>query len=200
MLFRIMDDIAALRAQLKTALQLNQELARANAKQASDMEALINAAQTLREDRDRLAQSQRELRQRVEQLEAINKQLTNMLWGRRSERREVDPNQTRLFAEPAGDEESDAITADDRAQEVIDQELIRQWERRRRRRRQKKAARGQETFPASQTGANRSRLAAMVQFMFFCEKVSDAAANRAISSTSAARALSRPFMFGTRTG
>ena len=59
-------------------LQLNQELA-SNAKQLSDHEALIHATQALRQDRDRLAESQRDLRRRVEELEAVNKQLTNML-------------------------------------------------------------------------------------------------------------------------
>ena len=36
--------------------------------------------------------------------------------------------------------------------------------------------------------------------MFFCEKVSDAAPNTAISSAPAASAASRPFRFGTSTG
>ena len=97
MLCNIMED-TTLRAQLETVIKLNEELSRANSKLTSDIEALLNAAQTVREDRDRLAQNERELRQRIEKLEAINKQLTNLLWGRRSERREFDPNQSRLFS------------------------------------------------------------------------------------------------------
>ena len=123
MLCSIMED-TRLRAQLETVIKLNEELSRANAKQASDIEALLNAAQTVREDRDRLAQNEREQRKRVKELEAINKQLTNMLWGRRSERREFDPNQSRLFSDEPTEDESDGVTVDDRAQEVIDEELI----------------------------------------------------------------------------
>lgn len=143
MLCSIMED-TTLRAQLETVIKLNEELSRANAKQASDIEALLNAAQTVREDRDRLAENERQQRKRIEQLEAVNKQLTNMLWGRRSERREFDPNQSRLFSdEPTEDE----ITADDQAQEVIDEELIKQWERRRQQRKQKRGSRGSDAFP-----------------------------------------------------
>ena len=145
MLCSIMED-TRLRAQLETVIKLNEELSRANAKQASDIEALLNAAQTVREDRDRLAQNEREQRKRVKELEAINKQLTNMLWGRRSERREFDPNQSRLFSDEPTEDESDGVTVDDRAQEVIDEELIKQWERRREQRRKKRASRNSDAF------------------------------------------------------
>jgi len=49
---------------------------------------------------------------------------------------------------------------------------------------------------ASISGTKRSRLSAMEQLMFFCEKASLAAANTATSSTSACRAASKPFRFG----
>jgi hypothetical protein len=53
---------------------------------------------------------------------------------------------------------------------------------------------------ASMTGRKRSRLSAMEQLMFFCEKASEAAAKTAISSTPAASACSKPFRLGTSTG
>jgi transposase len=108
---------------------------------------LVDAAKTLQEDRGRLTKEQRELRQRIEELEAVNKQLTNMLWGRRSERRPLDPDQQQLFLTAEEEDDDDVITASDEAQAVLDAELIKQWERRRQRRRQK-ASRGGEPFPA----------------------------------------------------
>ena len=146
MLCGIMDD-SSQRGQLAKLIKLNEELARTNAKQASEIEALVDAAQTIREDRDRLAENQRQQRQRIEELEAINKQLTNMLWGRRSERRSFDPNQTRLFPDEPGGEEPSGITADDLAQETIDEELIKQWQRRLEQQRKKRASRRTEAFP-----------------------------------------------------
>jgi hypothetical protein len=43
-------------------------------------------------------------------------------------------------------------------------------------------------------------LSSILQLMFFFEKDSDAAAKMAISSTPTDSAVSRPFIFGTRTG
>jgi hypothetical protein len=40
----------------------------------------------------------------------------------------------------------------------------------------------------------------MLQLMFFCENVSDAATNTATSSQPAASAASKPFGFGVSTG
>jgi len=142
---QIMDG-KTLRAQLRKVIKLNEELSRANAKLTSDLESLVHATNTLQEDRDRRAQEQRDLRRRIEELEAINKQLTNMLWGRRSERRPFDPDQQQLFPhEATTEEDDDVITAGDEAQAVLDAELIKQWERRRQRR--QKASRGAEAFP-----------------------------------------------------
>jgi hypothetical protein len=44
----------------------------------------------------------------------------------------------------------------------------------------------------------RSRLSAMEQLMFFCEKASEAAANIATSLTPASMAASKPLRFGVR--
>ena len=98
-------DGKALRAQLRKVIKLNEELSRTNAKLTSDLEALVDAAKTLQDDRGRLKKEQRELRQRIEELEAVNRQLTNMLWGRRSERRPLDPDQQQLFPTAEEDEE-----------------------------------------------------------------------------------------------
>ena len=160
MLSNIMED-TSLRAQMETVIKLNEELvqtiakqardheelARAHAKLTSDFATLLNAAQAVREDRDRLVQSERAMRQRIEQLEAVNKQLTNMLWGRRSERREFDPNQSRLFSDEPVASEAEEITVDAPSQEVIDEALIKQWERRREQRRKKRESGRSEAFP-----------------------------------------------------
>ncbi len=50
------------------------------------------------------------------------------------------------------------------------------------------------------TGSNRMRLSAIEQLMFRFEKLSDAAAKIATSSTPLASAASMPFMLGTSTG
>lgn len=133
-------DADALIAQLQEVTKLNEELRGTIDSLRSDHEALLDATRKVMEDRDRL-------QQRVEQLEAVNKRLTDMLWGRRSERRPDSPGQgllSFLDAAPAADEAT-PITASDSAQAVIDAELIRQWEERRQRRRSRQRS---EEFPA----------------------------------------------------
>jgi phosphoenolpyruvate-protein kinase (PTS system EI component) len=101
----IMDD-ATLLAQENA--KLKQELS----KRESDHEALLKATQTLIADRDQLAN-------RVQELEAITKRLTDMLWGRRSEQRGFDPNQLELFAnQPA--EEVEEPTPEEEAEAIVD--------------------------------------------------------------------------------
>lgn len=58
-----------------------------------DYEALLNSTHTLHTDRDRL-------QQRAAELEAINAKLTNMLFGRRTERRVYDHQQLLLTGFP----------------------------------------------------------------------------------------------------
>lgn len=133
-----MDDAALLAQLQKKVLKLNEELSRASAKHESEHQTLLNATQTVVDDRDRLAK-------RIEELEAINKRLTDMLWGRRSERREFDPNQGQLFTdEPSSEEEAGVITAEEAAEEQIDEALIKQWEQRRKKRRTQRRS---EKFP-----------------------------------------------------
>ena len=148
---RIMD-VTQLTAQLQQALQLNQEL---TARQASllevmaslreenatlqpqyetlrhDYEALLASTQTLLEDREKQ-------QRRVEELEAINQRLVDMLWGRRSERRFVYPDQLLLdFPEESAlsEEEQAVIMAQQQADEAWDEQLVREAAARRRRRR-----------------------------------------------------------------
>jgi len=105
----------------QTRLTLGQQLAAAEAERAqaqAELSTLTEAAQVLQDDREAL-------RSKIAELQAAVDRLTNMLWGRRSERRVWDPNQTRLF--PAEDE-PEGITADDLAQDVIYEQLIKQWQ------------------------------------------------------------------------
>ncbi|MDA1056113.1 MAG: IS66 family transposase [Planctomycetota bacterium] len=136
--------------------QQHDQLQAALATRNREFDALLDATKTLQDNFDRLAdlekqrrEENRKLDERIAELEVANRQLTNMLWGRRSERR-IDPNQQRLFpdgAEPE-DDDSDVITADDEAQSVIDEELLKQWqERQKKKRDRKKKGERDESFP-----------------------------------------------------
>ena len=118
-------------------------------------DALLNATNTLQDNFERLADLEKQrrqeipkLNQRIAELEIANRQLTNMPWGRRSERHN-NPDQGRLFDEAVQPEENpDAITADDAAEVVIDERLIKACEERlRRNRERRKQARNAESFP-----------------------------------------------------
>jgi transposase len=143
-----MDD-ALLREQLRESEKRNEELHRELASLRasqdrllkefasfrSDYEALVDATRVITDDRETL-------RQRVAELEAANNRLTDMLWGRRSERRSESPDQRQLdFGdEPTdlpGAEEQQIITAQAQADEAMDQELLRRLHARRKARREK---------------------------------------------------------------
>jgi hypothetical protein len=138
---------AALRAELDL---LREELRISEALRAAlhaDYEALVDASQTLTEDREKL-------RQRLEELEAVNKRLVDMLWGRRTERRTESPDQQHLDfgdepADPPTPEEQGVLTAEQETDEAADQELLRRLKAQREARlkaRLKKRGR-EETFP-----------------------------------------------------
>ncbi len=156
LIIRPVMDESQLQAQLQTTLDALEASNRALETRNREFDALLEATKKLQDSSDRLAdlekqrrKENKELEQRLAELEAANQQLTNMLWGRRSERRVVDPNQQDLFPDLAeADDDSEVITADDDAQAVIDEELFRQWKERqeKRRKRKKKAGRGQ-SFP-----------------------------------------------------
>ena len=75
-------ELASLRAALEPVVQSQQTIHR-------DYEALVDAARAVSEERDAL-------RQRVAELEAANRRLVDMLWGRRSERRSESADQQHL--------------------------------------------------------------------------------------------------------
>jgi len=129
-------DVTALAAQLQQVMKLNEELRRTNDALRNDHASLLNSTQTLIEDRQKL-------QQRMAELEAANKQLVDMLWGRRSERRTISPDQLSLSflanpEEPASDEEIGVIVAEQKAAEAFDEQLQRDLEARRRRRRERR--------------------------------------------------------------
>ena len=104
---------------------------------------LIDATRIITDDRDAL-------RRRVAELEAANNRLVDMLWGRRSERRSESPDQQHLNfgdepVEPPSAEEQEIITAQAKADEAMDQELLRRLEARRKARREKPSR--SEEFP-----------------------------------------------------
>lgn len=108
-----------------------------------DYEALVDATRVITEDRDAL-------RRRVAELAAANNRLVDMLWGRRSERRSDSPGQQHLdFGdepdEPPSVEEQEIITAQAKADEASDRELLRRLEARRKARREKN--RRNQEFP-----------------------------------------------------
>ncbi|MEI6664372.1 MAG: IS66 family transposase [Actinomycetes bacterium] len=109
-----------------------------------DYEALAAATCVITDDREAL-------RQRVAELEVSNNRLVDMLWGRRSERRSESPDQQHLDfpdepVEPPTAEQQEIITAQAKADEAIDLELLRRLEARRKARREKKKTRS-EKFP-----------------------------------------------------
>jgi transposase/regulator of replication initiation timing len=136
-------DSAALQAELDL---LREQLNKLEAEQAAlrvDYESLVDASQTLTEDRDKL-------RQRMEELEAINKRLVDMLWGRRTERRTESPDQQYLNfgdepTDPPTAEEQEILTAEQKTDEAAEEELFRRQKARREARRKKRGR--EETFP-----------------------------------------------------
>jgi transposase len=129
-------ELASLRASLDRVLQEFGALRR-------DYEVLVDATRIITDERNTL-------RQRVAELEVANNRLTDMLWGRRSERRSESPDQRQLdFGDepdpPPSAEEQEIITAQDQADEARDRELLKRLEARRKARRERQQRR--EEFP-----------------------------------------------------
>jgi transposase len=152
-------DVAMLQEQLRRSEQRNEALRAENetfrgeltslraefAAFRRDYEALVDATRVLTDDRDAL-------RRRVAELEAANNRLTDMLWGRRSERRSDSPDQQRLpFGDdpidPPGPAEQEIITAQAQADEAADLELLRRLQARRKARQERQQQQGREEFP-----------------------------------------------------
>jgi transposase len=108
-----------------------------------DYESLTASSQVLLDDRQKL-------QARLAELEAINKRLTDMLWGRRSERRPVSPDQL-LFAfgldaeASLSAEEQAVVVAQRQADDAFDEQLLRDLAERRRKRRERQ--RETQEFP-----------------------------------------------------
>lgn len=136
----------ALHAQ-QTALE--QELASARhdlAHTQAELSTLTGATQTLQEDRERIQEKNAELQAMVDRL-------TNMLWGRRSEKRIDDSDQPKLFAlewtpEELSEQQREIIAAEEVLDENTERQLLQELLQRRRKRRLKRLERrGREEFP-----------------------------------------------------
>lgn len=162
---RIMD-VAQLQEQLQQVMKLNEELRLRNETLVSQNETLAQSMarlqqenQTLRHDHEALLAStqtliedREKLQQRLAELEATNKQLVDMLWGRRSERRPISPDQLSLefgadSEETPNDEQQAVIIAEQQADQAFDEQLLRELEARRRRRRERQRQRQSRGFP-----------------------------------------------------
>jgi transposase len=151
-----MDD-ALLRERLRESEQRNEALSREVASLRSTLDHVLQEFAAFRRDHEALVDATRiiiaerdALRQRVAELEAANRRLVDMLWGRRSERRNDSPDQRQLdFGDeplgPSSAEEQQIITAQAQTDEVMDLELLRRLEARRKARRERQQRR--EEFP-----------------------------------------------------
>jgi transposase len=137
---------ASLREAIESLTASHQKLQEQLGSVRADYEALVNATRTVSDDRDKL-------HERVAELEAVNKRLVDMLWGRRTERRAESPGQQHLdFGEddcpPPSAEEQEVISAQAQVDEALDRELLRRLEARRQARKSKKRSR-QGPFPSN---------------------------------------------------
>ena len=151
-----MDD-TRLRERLRESEQRNEALSREVASLRSTLDQVLQEFAAFRRDHEALVDATRiiiaerdALRQRVAELEAANRRLVDMLWGRRSERRNDSPDQRQLdFGDeplgPSSAEEQQIITAQAQTDEVMDLELLRRLEARRKARRERQQRR--EEFP-----------------------------------------------------
>jgi transposase len=152
-----MDD-TLLRERLRESEQRNEALSREVASLRATLRQVLEEFAAFRREHDALVDATRiviaerdSLRQRVAELEAANNRLTDMLWGRRSERRNESPDQRHLNfgdepVEPPGAEEQEIIAAQAQADEAADRELLRRLAARRKARQEKKSGRREE-FP-----------------------------------------------------
>ncbi|MGB4860590.1 MAG: IS66 family transposase [Dokdonella sp.] len=128
---------------------LGQQLAAAEAARAqaqAELSTLTDAAQVLQEDRE-------QLRNKIAELQATVDRLTNMLWGRRSEKR-FNSDQPTLFdlqltAEELSARQQEILAAEDLLSDAAKQKLLDELlQRRKTRQLQRLEERGREEFPA----------------------------------------------------
>jgi transposase len=153
-----MDD-ALLRERLRESEQRNEALGREVSSLRATLDHVLQEFAAFRRDHEALVDATRiiiaerdALRQRVAELEAANKRLVDMLWGRRSERRRESADQRQLdfgdgLPELPSAEEQEIITAQAEADEARDRELLKRLEARRKARREQ--AQGREEFPST---------------------------------------------------
>jgi len=151
-----MDD-AMLREQLRQSQERNEAISRELASLRASLDQVLQGQQASRQDYETLVEATRvvtaerdALRDRVAELEAVNRRLVDMLWGRRSERRSEADDQRQLnFGDDPADRllapQQAILTAQDQADEARDRELLRRLETRRRARRERQQRR--EAFP-----------------------------------------------------
>jgi hypothetical protein len=138
-----------------------QELEGIIATQKQALEALQSECASLRSDHAALAESTRvmmadreKMRERIAELEAVNQRLTDMLWGRRSERRAESKSPPLNFGDDpvveGGPEKSaEVIEAEQQARAALDAAKLQELQARREARRKKREAqRSREGFPA----------------------------------------------------
>jgi transposase len=119
------------------------ETARVHAQ--AELSTLTDAAQVLQEDRE-------QLRNKIAELQAAVDRLTNMLWGRRSEKR-INSNQPTLFdlqltAEELSARQQEILAAEDLLSDAAKQKLLDELLQRRKARQLKRLEqRGREEFP-----------------------------------------------------
>lgn len=119
------------------------ETARAHAQ--AELSTLTDAAQVLQEDRE-------QLRDKIAELQAAVDRLTNMLWGRRSEKR-INSDQPTLFdlqltAEELSARQQEILAAEDLLSDAAKQKLLDELLQRRKTRQLKRLEqRGREEFP-----------------------------------------------------
>ncbi len=112
----------------------------------AELSTLTDAAQVLQEDREAL-------RNKIAELQAAVDRLTNMLWGRRSEKR-INKDQLTLFDLQLSPEELSAkqleiIAAEDLLSDAAKKKLLEELlNRRKKRQQQRLEERGREDFPA----------------------------------------------------
>jgi transposase len=152
-------DVTRIEEQLQQVMKLNEELRQQNQSFAQSMEQMQQDHATLQHDYEALLVSTQtliddrvNLQQRVAELEAANKQLVDMLWGRRSERRTISPGQLSLgfdadSEEAPSDQEQDVIIAQQQADQAVDEQLLRELEARRQRRRERQQQTETQKFP-----------------------------------------------------
>lgn len=132
---------------IDTLKQANDALQKEFAILRTDHSALAESTRVMMGDRDTM-------RERIAELEAVNRRLTDMLWGRRSERRVGSTSPLLNFGDdpvvdPPTSESPEVIMAEETARKALDAAKLEELKARREARRKKREEqRSREGFPA----------------------------------------------------